>query len=665
MGPEKRLPLALFLCFLVLMVVQLRNAPEPPAGQDTESSKTETILEDMTPGAPDDSSGPLAADLTPTDPAAAPATAPKAAESTAPAWAEWIEVGADGEIGHMWVLFDSYGGSIAEIRHADHFVRQGLTDEEKLDRANMVPIVAPAIEAAPPRTLQSLMLRPGVTAKSIFQLDPSRVHWSHERVGQAIVFTHEDPSGIILQKRIEHVPGQNHFTVDLSVRVTSAEHANKRVDMGFVASVGMPQIGEDNFYVEPKAVAALVDKDIKDVAPDLDGIPRTESLRQGRLAFFGTHNKYFAMLARPVSDSAKEATREANLERIFDSAWAADKTPDVYVKEGFRNVLVEGLVTLTFPPVDAPAMTYGYTVYAGPKDPEQFTEGDKAFNKIIDEDLGFFDGIAKLILGFMRFLHGIFGNWGWAIIFLTLTVRLMLFPLNRRMQTSMARHASKMKRVQPKIDAIKKKYADKPQQLRQEQAKIFQEEGVMPPLGGCLPMFLQIPIFFGLFSALRVSFDLRHQPFMGWIKDLSKPDRLAHIDLNTHLPFIGTIEWFNLLPILMVILWVAQQRVMPKPTAQDEQAKQMQKIMMWMPIMFGFFLYNYAAGLSLYMITTSAFGILESTVIRKIWPIDDTEQPKKKGKFMQRLEELQRQAEAQQRQKEKGKGKGGGGGKRK
>lgn len=203
-----------------------------------------------------------------------------------------------------------------------------------------------------------------------------------------------------------------------------------------------------------------------------------------------------------------------------------------------------------------------------------------------------------------------------------------------------------MKRVQPKIDAIKKKYEDNPKRLRQEQARIFQEEGAMPPIGGCLPVFLQIPIFFGLFSALRVSFDLRQEPFLGWIKDLSQPDQLFRMDLP--IPIIGPIEYFNLLPILMVVLWIAQQKVVPKPATDNEQARQMQKMMMWMPILFGVFLYNYAAGLSLYMITTSAFGIMEYTVIRRIWPIDDSEQPRKKSRWMEKLEELQKQAVAQQ-----------------
>ena len=101
---------------------------------------------------------------------------------------------------------------------------------------------------------------------------------------------------------------------------------------------------------------------------------------------------------------------------------------------------------------------------------------------------------------------------------------------------------------------------------------------------------------------------------------------------------------------------------MPKPAAVNEQQAQMQKIMMWMPIMFGFFLYNYASGLSLYMITTSAFGIVESTVIRRVWPIDETEQPKKKSRFMARLEDLQKQAIVMQEQQQKARGQQGKGG---
>jgi membrane protein insertase Oxa1/YidC/SpoIIIJ len=111
------------------------------------------------------------------------------------------------------------------------------------------------------------------------------------------------------------------------------------------------------------------------------------------------------------------------------------------------------------------------------------------------------------------------------------------------------------------------------------------------------------------------------------------------LDFNTHLPLIGTIEYLNVLPLLMVVLMIIQQKGMPAPT--DEQAARMQKMMMWMPVMFCFILYNYAAGLSLYMVTGSILGIIEMRVIKKYWPVDDTEKPPKKDGFMSRLMEAQ------------------------
>ena len=129
-----------------------------------------------------------------------------------------------------------------------------------------------------------------------------------------------------------------------------------------------------------------------------------------------------------------------------------------------------------------------------------------------------------------------------------------------------------------------------------------------------------MPIFIGLFAALRSATDLRHQPFAGWIDDLSRPDALVEFaaPLAGFFP-LSAVTSFNLLPIIMVVVWIAHQKSMPKPA--DPNAAQMQKIMTFMPILFGVMLYNYAAGLSLYMITSSLIGIFEAKVIKKKWPV--------------------------------------------
>jgi YidC/Oxa1 family membrane protein insertase len=298
-------------------------------------------------------------------------------------------------------------------------------------------------------------------------------------------------------------------------------------------------------------------------------------------------------------------------------------------------------------PAPGETRSWEYLVYAGPKAPEPFVQDCPAHQVVLDDDLSV-DSIAKALNNVLRFFHGLAGNWGVAIILLTLCVRAVLFPLNRRSQTAMARYQKKMKRVQPRLEEAKKRFEGEPQKLREAQARIMQEEGAFPPLGGCLPIFLQMPIFFGLFSALRTSFDLRQAPFFGWITDLSRPDQLLHLGIE--LPFLPSLEYLNVLPLLMVVLWVLQQMGMPKPA--DEQAARMQKMMMFMPVVFGLMLYNYAAGLSIYMITTSSCSILEQKVIKKLWPIDESEpEPSPKDRkgcgpfsgMMQHLAERQRE----------------------
>jgi YidC/Oxa1 family membrane protein insertase len=302
------------------------------------------------------------------------------------------------------------------------------------------------------------------------------------------------------------------------------------------------------------------------------------------------------------------------------------------------------LLELTVPPVGGTSKA-SYVIYAGPKERDaiqaEYADHEALLREDVDSWLPGDESVATLLIGVLKLLERLTGNWGLAIILMTIMIRLVLFPLNRRSQTAMARYQAVVKRMQPRIDELKKKHEKEPDKLRRAQAELMQKEGAMPPLGGCLPIFVQLPVFFGLFTAVRTSFDLRQQRFVGWITDLSKPDRLMRLDLDTGLPLIGTIEYLNVLPPLMVALWIGQQMVMPKPS--DEQARQMQRMMMFMPLVMGVFLYNYASGLSLYMITQSALGILEIGVIKRVWPVDDTPQPRKQAGFLSRLAEKQQQ----------------------
>lgn len=580
--------------------------------------------------------------------------------------------------GRYQATFDNAGARLAELR-LDGFYRElFLDDEAKADPASWVRLVEEVDPGPGLAPLGSLTLHPQPSSEGWFAVDPSTANWAAalQRDDQgavtAVTFTLDGGRGVVLEKTLRPAAEGYDIEVDLVLRNTGAAAlAGKPGSWQLTPAMGVPPAATDSFYIEPKAAVCwrkgrdeygLESEERSFSKRDSDGFPPDA----GETVWGGVDNKYFLVALRPADHEATAALQGASWRTVWDAAWARTYPEDA-AGDSYRHIVTDLQVELRLPAVGE-SMRYPFRLYAGPKDKavlEAHPDGD-ALATLVQEDLGFFSGIAGMLTAILGFFHGIVGNWGAAIILLTLFVRLALFPFNRRSQTAMARHATKMKRIQPRLNELKEKHAKDPRKQREEQARIMQEEGAFPPLGGCLPIFVQIPIFFGLFSALRISFDLRQAPFAGWIHDLSEPDRFMYLGWNV--PLLD-MEYLNVLPPLMVVLWIVQQRVMPKPT--DEQALRMQKMMMWMPILFGFFLYNYAAGLSLYMITTSVFGILEQTVIKKIWPIDDKEQPKKQGGFMDRLakmqeqakalEEMKRQAKSQQHQQRQRRDKGGSG----
>jgi len=187
-------------------------------------------------------------------------------------------------------------------------------------------------------------------------------------------------------------------------------------------------------------------------------------------------------------------------------------------------------------------------------------------------------------------------------------VRGGLMPMSIRNQLGMRRYGRKVAKVRPQLQALQKRYEGNRKRLQEETVKLYREHGIGFPTG-CLMMLLQIPIFFALFSSLRVEYTLRGESFL-WIRDLSGPDRL--LDLPAGTPLISSI---NLLPLLSVVLSLWHMRLMPKPT--DEQSAQQMRMMKWMPILFAVLLYNYTAALSLYMVLSSLIAVIESHVVRR------------------------------------------------
>jgi YidC/Oxa1 family membrane protein insertase len=586
-----------------------------------------------------------------------------------------LTIGTPGERGSYLARFTNKGAKLAELRLGNFYDLVGLSAAEKLDNTHWTELLTTADVGAP--STGSLVLRSDVSSKDLEREPLDVALWRMRELtpaegGPGVEFDLAQGSGVRFVKRVRFEPNSYRIHVELGIE-NQALDLSRTAGFLFTPAEVVPQESGDKFYVEPQAIAAgrtAEDQRQSDFRPPTaQSVPRDDSgkaaggsfdVPEEALSFAGVHNKYFAVLMRGADANSAATIRSARWKRLRDETWAR-ANPDK-ATAAWHFMSTEVVLQLQVPPRGETKLSE-FVVYAGPKDRAEI-QGDFAdHEQLVVKDQGFFHSVAHVLLAVLGFFSGLVGNWGVSIILLTLSVRALLFPINRRSQTAMARFAKKMKRLQPQIDELKKRHADEPDKQRKAQAEIMQKEGMVPPLGGCLPVFIQLPVFIGLFSALRTSFDLRQAPFFLWIKDLSKPDHLLALHWDTHLPLIGTVDYLNLLPILMVVLWLWQQMTMPKPT--DEQAARMQKMMMFMPVVMGFFLYNYAAGLSVYMCTQSLLGIVEQTVIKKIWPIDDTEQPKKSDGFLARMQKRAVEMQKLQDQRRRGSGRAAAGARKK
>jgi len=223
-------------------------------------------------------------------------------------------------------------------------------------------------------------------------------------------------------------------------------------------------------------------------------------------------------------------------------------------------------------------------------------------------DWGWFRPLTKGMFYLLSFVHGIVGNFGIAILLVTVLVKAAVFPLASRSYASM----SKMKKLKPEMDAIKAKYPDDRAKVQQETMELYKREKVSP-LAGCLPMFVQIPVFFSLYKVILTTIELRHAPFFGWIHDLSAPDPTSLFNL------FGLIPWtpphalmIGFWPLIMgVTMWV-QMRLNPEPT--DPVQAQMFN---WMPVMFTFMLGGFPAGLVIYWCWSNTLSVIQQSYIMK------------------------------------------------
>jgi YidC/Oxa1 family membrane protein insertase len=248
--------------------------------------------------------------------------------------------------------------------------------------------------------------------------------------------------------------------------------------------------------------------------------------------------------------------------------------------------------------------TWRIEFYIGPKDYKLLQALGRGLDRSVD--FGFFAPLAKLADSALGFFHRLTGNYGFAIVILSVLLQILLTPLSWKSYKAMA----VMKKIQPEMQAIQARYKDDPKRMNTEVMDLYKRHGTNP-LGGCLPMLLQIPIFFALFTALRNSWPLHGAPFIFWIKDLSAPDTLfGHIPAAV--PLLGGTA-VGLLPLVMGGVMFLQQVMNPQTGGDKAQAAMMK----WMPVIFTFMFLNFPAGLVLYWLINSVWGFAQTMILQK------------------------------------------------
>ena len=248
---------------------------------------------------------------------------------------------------------------------------------------------------------------------------------------------------------------------------------------------------------------------------------------------------------------------------------------------------------------------HSYKLYSGAKEIkllDKYTkDGIKKFDLAVD--FGWYYFLTKPFFYILDFLYGFLGNMGWAILLFAAFLRFLMFPVANKSYVSMA----KMKALQPKIADIREKYGDNQMLIQQATMELYKRERINPA-SGCLPMFIQIPVFFSLYKVLNIAIEIRHAPFIGWIKDLSAPDPMTISEMTGF--YIPQFLNIGLWPMFMGLTMVIQQKLNPAPANKDQA-----KMFTFMPIFFTFMMGQFASGLIIYWTLSNLLSIVQQRAI--------------------------------------------------
>ncbi len=487
------------------------------------------------------------------------------------------------------------GGRIDDLRLKDY--RVSLEED-----AEIVQLLDPVGGDAPYYALYGWAPKTGLT---LDQVPGAATEWQLESgtalgVGAPITLAWESSAGLTFRRSIS-VDENYMFSVTQSVENTGAGTV-ELAPYGLIARHGEPT-DLKNFFILFEGAMQMSDGILEQTKysniPDLDIDPASGAQsnveRVAENGWVGFTDHYWMSALIPANGTPFKSTVK------FDPSREIYQTEAVLPSLALANGETAEVTTQLF---------------AGAKEWDTIRNYQKdGVDRFLDSiDWGWFFFLTKPIFAVLHYLNEFIGNMGWAIIGLTLLIKAVLLPLAFKSYVSMA----KMKELQPEMEKIKEATGDDRQKLQQEMMALYKKEKVNPA-SGCLPLLLQIPIFFSLYKVIFVTLELRHAPWLGWIKDLSAPDPSSILNLFGLLPWgtpdptsLVAIVSLGVLPIILGISMWLQQKLNPAPTDPTQAM-----IFAWMPWVFMFMLGTFASGLVIYWIANNLITFSQQYLIMR------------------------------------------------
>ena len=550
---ERNFLLALALSFGVLALWTMYTAPTQ---EEIEAARAASEASEAAEPAGDEFAAADPAPTAPTAPEAAPPPGPSDTAPPQPETPETPEQRIDVHTDLVHAIFTTRGGGLL------HWELKGYRDAYQ--------------DGEPPVELTAFsddqMVALATPLGALGYGDLSEAPFDLERPDSSTLVFTRTQAGITVRK-IYTLEEDSYL---LGLRIEIENGSDRHLSPTF--RLGWPTAGRETPDWSEHSLLVLHEGDVEQYMLGAGGVPMSgffgggleeEEAYVGDVDWAGAGTRYF--LAAMIPESARDARA-----RVLPAT--RTKPPSVEVELPEVNV----------PPGQSAARDY--QVYLGPKEAERLDAAGAHLDEAILK--GWFPSLTNFFTWALTATHSIIPNYGLAIIVITVIVRLLMYPVMQKQMKSMKR----MSAMQPRMKELQEKYADDKQKQSEEMMKLYRESG-FNPLTGCLPMFLQLPVFIGLYYALQGAIQLRQEPFFGWITDLSAPETLFVVP-GIDLPI-------RLLPLLMGGSMVLQTRMTPT-TMDPAQARMMNTVM---PVMFTVLFYGFASGLVLYWLVSNLLGI--------------------------------------------------------